>query len=84
MTGPPLAQPDWPVNKYDPATFNPMLKARLQAVIDKLVQDNATGALPWLVEMFAVPGVVEFVATEVVEGFKKELNDAGLLVPEGK
>lgn len=79
-TGGPLAEPDWPVDKYDPATLTPMLKARLQAVIDRLVKDNATGILPWFVEMFAVPGVVNLVSSRIVDGFKRELQEAGLLL----
>ena len=57
-----------------------MLKTRLKAVIDQLVKDNGgSGALPWLIGIFAVPGVVEFAAPKVVDGFKQELREAGLL-----
>ena len=56
-----------------------MLKARLKAVIGKLVDDNLTGALPWLLKMLAIPGVVDTVAEGIVGDFRKDLNDAGLL-----
>ena len=57
-----------------------MLKTRLKAVIDQLVKDNGgSGALPWLIGIFAVPGVVECVAPKVVDGFKQKLREAGLL-----
>ena len=51
-----------------------------QAVIDRLMKDNETGILPWFVEMFAVPGVVDLVSTKIVDGFRHELQEAGLLV----
>ena len=43
-----------------------MLKTRLKAVIGKLVDDNLTGALPWLLKILAVPGVVDTVAEGIV------------------
>ena len=78
-TGPPLPVPEWPAGKYNPDTLTPLLKARLQAVIDKLVSDNTHGALPWLIGLFAIPTVVDYVVSKIVEGFKKELQQAGLL-----
>ncbi len=75
-----LPVPDWPVGAYKPDDLTPMLRARLKAVIDKLVADNGGGgALPWLIGMFAVPGVVDFVVAKIVDGFKQELRAAGLL-----
>jgi hypothetical protein len=75
----PLPVPDWPVDAYNPDDLTPMLKTRLHAVIDKLVADNGGGGLlPWLVGMFAVPGVVDFVVSRVIDGFKQELKATGL------
>jgi hypothetical protein len=72
--------PNWPVGAYNPDDLTPMLKTRLNAVIEKLVADNGEGGvLPWLIGMFAVPGVVDFVVSKVVDDFKQELTAAGLL-----
>jgi hypothetical protein len=75
----PLPLPAWPKGQYDPDTLTPMLKARLRAVIGKLVDDNLTGALPWLLKVLAIPGVVDTVADGIVGDFKKELTGAGLM-----
>jgi Patatin-like phospholipase len=75
----PLPLPVWPKGQYNPDTLTPMLKTRLKAVIGKLVDDNLTGALPWLLKVLAVPGVVDTVAEGIVGDFRKELVDAGLL-----
>jgi hypothetical protein len=77
-TGAPLPVPDWPVGAYDPSTLAKQLEHRLQTVIDKLVSDNGHGPLPWLIDTFAVPGVVSLVASKVVAGFTAELTAAGL------
>ena len=74
-----LPLPAWPRNTYNPETLRPMLKARLEAVVDKLVDDNTHGVLPWLIKLLAVPSVVGIVADGVVDDFKKELTDAGLI-----
>jgi Patatin-like phospholipase len=75
----PLLVPDWPVGAFNPADLAPMLKKRLAAVVEKLVADNGGGgALPWLIGVFAVPGVVDFVTSRVVGSFKQELTEAGL------
>ena len=71
--------PDWPVGAFDPDALKPMLETRLKAVIGKLVADNGgSGRLPLLIGLFAVPGVVDFVASKVVDSFKQELGAAGL------
>jgi hypothetical protein len=75
----PLPLPAWPKGQYNPDTLTPMLKNRLKAVIGKLVDDNLTGALPWLLKILAIPGVVDTVADGIVGDFKKDLKDAGLL-----
>jgi hypothetical protein len=77
-TGAPLPVPDWPVGACDPSTLAPPLKARLQKVIDTLVKDNDTGALPWLIGTLAIPGVVDFVAGKIVADFTAELTAAAL------
>ena len=71
--------PAWPKGQYNPDTLTPMLKTRLKAVIGKLVDDNLTGALPWLLKILAIPGVVDTVADGIVGDFRKDLTDAGLL-----
>ena len=76
---PPLAVPTWPKNAYNPDTLTPQLKRRLKAVVDKLVEDNVDGILPWLLEVFVLPGVVDKAADAIVRSFKQELTDAGLL-----
>jgi hypothetical protein len=77
---PPLPPPVWPRGQYDPNTLTPMLERRLKAVVAKLVSDNLPGGvLPWLIEVFAVPTVVEKVAEGIVRDFRKDLQDAGLL-----
>lgn len=75
----PLPVPDWPVGAFNPDALKPMLETRLKAVIGKLVADNGgSGPLPLLIGLFAVPGVVDFVASKVVDSFKQELGAAGL------
>lgn len=74
----PLAAPDWPKDKYDPDTLTPMLKARLDAVVKKLVSDNLTGPLPWLLDLFVVNGVVDKLVQSLVRDFKADLHAAGL------
>jgi predicted acylesterase/phospholipase RssA len=77
---PEVPVPAWPARSYDPATLEAPLRRRLNAVVKTLVSDNAgTGVLPWLIEVFAVPGVVNLVSTKIVEGYRKELVAAGLL-----
>lgn len=51
----------------------------MNAVLRGLVQDNGDGVLPWLVRLFAVPGVVDFIADEVIDSWRSELKNAGLL-----
>lgn len=75
----PLPVPAWPTGTYDPGTLKPMLTRRLTAVVNRLVADNMTGVLPWLIQVLAVPGVVDTVANGIVGDFRKELQDAGLL-----
>lgn len=75
----PLPLPAWPKGQYDPDTLTPMLKSRLRAVINKLVDDNLDGVLPWFLKVLAIPGVVDTVADGIVGDFRKELRDAGLL-----
>jgi hypothetical protein len=69
----------WPVNAANPDSLREPLETRLRAVLDQLVADNADGALPWIVRMFALPGVVDFVAKGVIENWKQELKGAGLI-----
>jgi hypothetical protein len=72
--------PAWPMRSYDPATLEAPLRRRLDAVVKTLVADNAgTGVLPWLIELFAVPGVVNLVSRKIVEGYRRELVAVGLL-----
>jgi hypothetical protein len=73
--------PDWPVGACNPDDLTQPLKQRLKAVLDRLVHDNGTGALPWIVAMFAVPGVVDFIAPKITGDFKAQLQAAGLLPP---
>ncbi len=65
-------------NAAKPDNLRAPLERRLNAVLDRMIADNAEGALPWLVRMFALPGVADFVAKEVVEAWKQELEGAGL------
>ncbi len=77
---PEIPVPVWPARTYDPATLEALVRRRLNAVVKTLVSDNAgTGVLPWLIEMLAVPGVVNLVSTRIVEGYRRELVAAGLL-----
>jgi hypothetical protein len=77
---PEMPVPDWPARTYDPATLEAPLRRRLDAVVKTLVSDNAgTGVLPWLIEMLAVPGVVNLVSKKIVEGYRRELVAEGLL-----
>ena len=78
LTGSPDVDPRWPVNAADPDKLREPLEKRLKAVLGQLVEDNADGALPWIVRMFALPGVADFVASEVVQSWKQELTEAGL------
>jgi hypothetical protein len=76
----PLAVPTWPVGAFDPDSIKGALEARLSAVIDKFVADNAGGGLlPWLASLLVVPGISTALATAVIDGFKKELQESGLL-----
>jgi len=75
----PLPVPGWPKDRYNPDTLTPMLVTRLQAVIDKILDDNLSGPLPWLIEVFAVHGVVSKFAESIVRDFKADLRKAGLL-----
>lgn len=74
-----LPLPVWPKNTYDPETLRPMLKGRLKAVIGKLVDDNMDGALPWLIKLLALDGVVDTVVDGIVGDFKEELRSANLM-----
>jgi hypothetical protein len=78
LTSSPDVDPRWPVNAADPDRLREPLEKRLKAVLDRLVADNADGALPWIVRMFTLPGVADFVAKEVIESWKQELKEAGL------
>lgn len=71
--------PAWPKGALSPAALSTPLRQRLKAVLTQLVQDNGGGGLlPWVVGMFAIPGVADFVVSQIVAGFEKELVDAGL------
>lgn len=83
VTGGPLSLPAWPRNIYHPNSLNDMLRSRLDAVVKKLVSDNGgTGPLPWLLGVFAVPSVVDFVAGKITAEFNDELVQAGLVSAE--
>jgi hypothetical protein len=79
VTGNRDVEPFWPKNATDPATLSAPLKARLNAVFKTLVNDNGQGVLPWVVGIFAVPQVVDFVAGKVVDDWRAELVRNGLL-----
>ena len=81
MTGSgPLEVPMWPAGVFDPETIRAPLQKRLDAVVAKLVDDNSDGGLlPWLAGLFVIPGVTKFLADSVVDGFKVQLEKAGLL-----
>lgn len=75
----PQPVPDWPSGTCDPDSIKPLMTTRLNAVIRQLVTDNANGTfLPWLVKIFAVPGVVDTVVDSIIEAWKTELHEAGL------
>jgi hypothetical protein len=83
VTGGPLSLPAWPRNIYNPSSLKDMLQSRLDAVVKKLVSDNGgTGPLPWLLGVFAVPSVVDFIAGKITAEFKDELVQAGLVSAE--
>jgi hypothetical protein len=76
----PAAVPPWPAGAFDPETIRQPLQGRLTAVIDKFVKDNAGGGLlPWLANLLIVPNISTYVANAVIDNFKKQLSDAGLL-----
>jgi predicted acylesterase/phospholipase RssA len=78
----PLALPPWPVGAFNPADILDPLEKRLTAATRALIDDNSGGGmLPWLVNLLAVPGVVDVIASTVVNGFTAELQQAGLLKP---
>jgi hypothetical protein len=78
--GGPLAVPAWPVGVFNPDSIRGPLQDRLKAVIDKFVDDNTGGGvLPWLANMLIVPGIATYLANAVIDGFKAELETAGLL-----
>jgi hypothetical protein len=56
-----------------------MLKARLNAVASKIVSDNLSGPIAFLIKLLGVPGLVSTIADDVETGFKDELTKAGLL-----
>ena len=74
----PIPAPDWPKDKYDPNTLTPMLRTRLKAVVERIAKDNLTGPLPWLLDLFVVPGVVDKLVDSIVRDFKSDLHAAGL------
>ena len=74
-----LPVPPWPKGVYNPDTLTPMLKARLNAVVSKIVSDNLSGPIAFLIKLLGVPGVVSTITADVVSSFKDELTKAGLL-----
>jgi hypothetical protein len=77
----PLAVPAWPVGVFDPESIRAPLQKRLSAVIDKFIDDNTGGGLlPWLANLLVVPGISTVLANAVIDNFKKDLQDKGLLV----
>lgn len=79
-TGLQPAQPDWPKGALDPGSIEQPIRSRLDAVIRRLLADNGGGGpLPWLLGILAVPGVVGFIASKLVDEFRGELRQAGLI-----
>jgi hypothetical protein len=84
-TGARLAVPTWPAGACNPDDLVKPLKARLEAVLRKLLADNdGGGLLPWAIGMFAVPGVVDFLVSRITADFKTELTAAGLWPPRAQ
>lgn len=71
-------EPSWPVGACNPEELRSPLKTRLNAVVDRVVLDNGEGIAPWLITLFAVPGVVDLVVGKIIDGFKAQLRKAGL------
>jgi hypothetical protein len=77
--------PTWPAGACNPDDLVKPLKARLEAVLRKLLADNdGGGLLPWAIGMFAVPGVVDFLVSRITADFKTELTAAGLWPPRAQ
>lgn len=70
--------PPWPRGALDPATLKAPISKRLHAVLDKLRADNLAGPLPWLVGLLAIPGMVDFLVTSVIDALEAELRAAKL------
>ncbi len=70
--------PDWPAGALDPSSIKDGVKARIEAVIKQLRDDNLPGFGPWLIGLLAVPGIADALASALVQSFTKELKDKKL------
>jgi hypothetical protein len=76
---PPFNLPTWPVGAFNPDNLKAPLEHRLREVTNRLLADNlGGGAIPWLVNLLLVPGIVDAITSAVITSFKSELQEAGL------
>ncbi|MDR3418449.1 MAG: patatin-like phospholipase family protein [Nevskia sp.] len=83
MPGATAVAPDWPLNALDQAavdrTVRNPLKKRVEAVLDRLREDNAEGFGPWVLQLIALPGIADTITNALVDGFVGDLQQKRLM-----